>query len=144
LAGPNEWQQVCNRSNPEKTGRSCGGADFSWWSSKVSRTLLPSTYGAKASDRRRRVVVRQQQRGQIPSPLNFPWRPGPPSLREYPALSGCRQAGSKYFSSCPRSGYNSYTPSLGMCAQLILHRGWSSPSKRKSCLPQVDSSAKPS
>jgi hypothetical protein len=23
LAGPNEWQQVCNRSNPEKTGRSC-------------------------------------------------------------------------------------------------------------------------
>jgi hypothetical protein len=29
LAGPNEWQQVCNRSNPEKkTGLSCGGADF--------------------------------------------------------------------------------------------------------------------
>jgi hypothetical protein len=22
-AGPNEWQQVCNWSNPEKTGRSC-------------------------------------------------------------------------------------------------------------------------
>jgi hypothetical protein len=39
LAGPNEWQQVCNRSNPEKTGRSCEGVDFSWWSSKVSRTL---------------------------------------------------------------------------------------------------------
>jgi hypothetical protein len=53
LAGPNEWQQVCNRSTPEKTGRSCGGADFSWWSSKVSRTLLPSTYRAKASDSRR-------------------------------------------------------------------------------------------
>jgi hypothetical protein len=29
-AGPNEWQQVCNRSNPEETGRSCEGADFSW------------------------------------------------------------------------------------------------------------------
>jgi hypothetical protein len=39
LAGPNEWQQVCNRSNPGKTGRSCEGADFSWLSSKVSRTL---------------------------------------------------------------------------------------------------------
>jgi hypothetical protein len=25
LAGPNEWQQVCNRSNPEKTSRSCEG-----------------------------------------------------------------------------------------------------------------------
>jgi hypothetical protein len=36
--GPNEWQQVCNRSNPEETGRSCEGADFSWLSSKVSRT----------------------------------------------------------------------------------------------------------
>ena len=35
LAGPNEWQQVCNRSNPEKTGKSCEGMDFSWWSSKV-------------------------------------------------------------------------------------------------------------
>jgi hypothetical protein len=39
LPGPNEWQQVCNRSNPEKTGRSCEGVDFSWLSSKVSRTL---------------------------------------------------------------------------------------------------------
>jgi hypothetical protein len=39
LASPNEWQQVCNRSNPGKTGRSCEGADFSWLSSKVSRTL---------------------------------------------------------------------------------------------------------
>jgi hypothetical protein len=39
LAGPNEWQKVCNRSNPEKTRRSCEGADFSWFSSKVSRTL---------------------------------------------------------------------------------------------------------
>jgi hypothetical protein len=36
LVGPNEWQQVCNRSNPEKTGRSCEGADSSWLSSKVS------------------------------------------------------------------------------------------------------------
>jgi hypothetical protein len=36
LADPNEWQQVCNRSNPKKTGRSCEGADFSWLSSKVS------------------------------------------------------------------------------------------------------------
>jgi hypothetical protein len=40
LAGPNEWQQVCNRSNPEKTGRSCEGADFSWLSSKASGTLV--------------------------------------------------------------------------------------------------------
>jgi hypothetical protein len=39
LAGPNEWQQVCNQSNPEETGRSCEVADFSWLSSKVSRTL---------------------------------------------------------------------------------------------------------
>jgi hypothetical protein len=43
LAGPNSWQQVCNWSNPEKTGRSCEGADFSWWSSKVARTLSPSS-----------------------------------------------------------------------------------------------------
>jgi hypothetical protein len=40
LACPYEWQQVCNRSNPGKTGRSCEGADFSWLSSKVSRTLV--------------------------------------------------------------------------------------------------------
>jgi hypothetical protein len=40
LAGPKQWQQVCNQSNPEKTGRSCEGADFSWLSSKVSRTLF--------------------------------------------------------------------------------------------------------
>jgi hypothetical protein len=25
LASPNSWQQVCNWSNPEKTGRSCEG-----------------------------------------------------------------------------------------------------------------------
>jgi hypothetical protein len=42
LAGPNEWQQVCNQSNPEKTGRSCEGADFSWLSSKASQTLNKS------------------------------------------------------------------------------------------------------
>jgi hypothetical protein len=42
LAGPNEWQQVCNRSNPEKTGGSCEGADFSWWSSKVARNPVPN------------------------------------------------------------------------------------------------------
>ena len=29
LGGPNEWQQVCNRSNLGKTGRSCEGADLS-------------------------------------------------------------------------------------------------------------------
>jgi hypothetical protein len=29
LARPNEWQQVCNLSNHEKTSRSCEGADFS-------------------------------------------------------------------------------------------------------------------
>ena len=39
LAGPNEWQQVCNRINCEKTSRCCEGADFSWLSSKVSRAL---------------------------------------------------------------------------------------------------------
>jgi hypothetical protein len=45
LAGPNEWQQVCNRSNPGETGGSCEGADFSWLSSKVSLNLsqLPGT-----------------------------------------------------------------------------------------------------
>ena len=32
--------KVCNRSNPEKTGRSCEGADFGWLSLKVSRTLM--------------------------------------------------------------------------------------------------------
>ena len=47
LAGPNEWQQVCNRLNPDKTGRNCEGADFSWLSSKVSRTLLSSSVCAK-------------------------------------------------------------------------------------------------
>jgi hypothetical protein len=36
LASPNEWQQVCSRLNPEKTGISCEGADFSRLSSKVS------------------------------------------------------------------------------------------------------------
>jgi hypothetical protein len=40
LTGPNEWQQVCNLSNPGKIGRSCEGMDFSWLSSKVSRTLI--------------------------------------------------------------------------------------------------------
>ena len=35
LAGPNECQQVCNWSNPEKTNRSCEGAKFSWLNSKV-------------------------------------------------------------------------------------------------------------
>ena len=39
LAGPNEWQQVYNWSNLEKTGRSCEGADFSWLSSKISLLL---------------------------------------------------------------------------------------------------------
>ena len=38
VAGPNEWQQVCNQSNPEKTGRSCEGPEFSWLSSRASRT----------------------------------------------------------------------------------------------------------
>ena len=40
MAGPNWWQQVCNRSNPEKkSGRSWKGVDFNWLSSKVSWTL---------------------------------------------------------------------------------------------------------
>jgi hypothetical protein len=39
LVGPNEWQQDCNRSNPEKTGRSCERPECSWLSSRVSRTL---------------------------------------------------------------------------------------------------------
>jgi hypothetical protein len=44
LASPNSWQQVqvCNRSNPEESDRSCEGVDFSCLSSKVSWTLLPS------------------------------------------------------------------------------------------------------
>jgi metal-dependent amidase/aminoacylase/carboxypeptidase family protein len=40
LASANEWQQDCNRSNRGKTGRNCEGEDFSWLSSKVSRTCL--------------------------------------------------------------------------------------------------------
>jgi len=32
------WQQVCNRSNPGKAGRSCEEADFRWLNSKVSRS----------------------------------------------------------------------------------------------------------
>ena len=40
MAGQNQWQQVCNWSNHEKTGRNCEGADFSWLSSKISRSLL--------------------------------------------------------------------------------------------------------
>jgi hypothetical protein len=39
LTGPNSWQQVCNWWNLEKTGGSCEGADFSWLTSRVSRTL---------------------------------------------------------------------------------------------------------
>jgi hypothetical protein len=35
LPGPDEWQQVCNRSNPGKTGRGCEGADISRLSSKL-------------------------------------------------------------------------------------------------------------
>jgi hypothetical protein len=42
LASPNSWQQVCNWSNLEESGRSCEGLDFSWLSLKVSWTLLPS------------------------------------------------------------------------------------------------------
>jgi hypothetical protein len=38
--------KVYNRSNPGKTSRSCEGADyFSWWSSKVSRTLNRESSG---------------------------------------------------------------------------------------------------
>ena len=44
IDGPNQWQQICNRSNPEKkTGRSCEGTDFSWLSSKISPTLALSS-----------------------------------------------------------------------------------------------------
>jgi hypothetical protein len=32
LASPNSWQQVYNWSNPEESGRSCEGVDFSWLS----------------------------------------------------------------------------------------------------------------
>ena len=44
MAGPNEWQQVCNWSNPEETSRSCEGAGLSWLSSKVSRTVVLPDY----------------------------------------------------------------------------------------------------
>jgi hypothetical protein len=37
LASPNSWQQVCNRSNPEETGRSCEGVDFSWLNASVAK-----------------------------------------------------------------------------------------------------------
>ena len=30
MAGPDEWQQACNRSNPGKSGTSSQGTDFSW------------------------------------------------------------------------------------------------------------------
>jgi hypothetical protein len=40
LTGPNQWQQVCNQSNPENTGGSCEWADFSWLTSKASPTLF--------------------------------------------------------------------------------------------------------
>ena len=33
------WQQVCNRLDPKKSGKSCEGRNFSWLSSKVSRTM---------------------------------------------------------------------------------------------------------
>jgi hypothetical protein len=35
VASPNEWQQVCDWPNHEKTSRSCERADFSGLSSKV-------------------------------------------------------------------------------------------------------------
>jgi hypothetical protein len=38
LAGPNEWQQVCNRPNPEeKPVEVVEGRILACWSSKVSR-----------------------------------------------------------------------------------------------------------
>jgi hypothetical protein len=33
------WEQVCDRSDPKKSGKICEGANFSWLSSKVSRTM---------------------------------------------------------------------------------------------------------
>jgi hypothetical protein len=57
LAGPNEWQQVCNRSNPEKTGRSCEGAGFSWLSSKDCCTCCGNVY-IKVDEAGAVVVVR--------------------------------------------------------------------------------------
>jgi len=56
LADPNEWQQVCNRSNPGETGRSCEGADFSWLSSKVSRTLKQSKLECKGAQKTRDIT----------------------------------------------------------------------------------------
>ena len=44
LAGPNQWQQVCNRSNPEKNDRSCEGAHYGWLSAKASRTFVGHTW----------------------------------------------------------------------------------------------------
>jgi hypothetical protein len=41
LAGPNSWQQVCDRPNPEKTSRSCEGADFRWLSSNPVLYMTP-------------------------------------------------------------------------------------------------------
>jgi hypothetical protein len=76
LAGPNEWQQVCNWSSPEKTGRNCEGADFSWLSSKVSRTLKQLLKGG-----RERVLPHGPSRavwlvaGGSPTPLPQPSHP---------------------------------------------------------------------
>jgi hypothetical protein len=60
VAGPNEWQQVCNWSNPEKTGRSCEGADFSWLSSKVSQTLTCHSIYIKISNYLKYIFVSLQ------------------------------------------------------------------------------------
>ena len=39
--GRSKWMAtVCKWWNPEETGRNCEGADFSWLSSKVSRTQV--------------------------------------------------------------------------------------------------------
>ena len=40
LAGPNWWQQVCNRSNPEKTGRNCEGTGWAQKSPEPWSTRL--------------------------------------------------------------------------------------------------------
>ena len=39
MAGPNEWQQVCSQSNPEKLIEVVKGRILAWLSSKVSRIL---------------------------------------------------------------------------------------------------------
>ena len=55
-AGPNQWQQVCNRSNPENTGRSCEGADFSLVELKSLPNLVVYIHNPKGLKLKERLL----------------------------------------------------------------------------------------